>query len=208
MSDHDRLEAEVRQRCVSGDITGAVEATIRGLGPEVMGFLGAQHRREDEADEVFALWAERVWKGLAGFTWNSSLRTWVYVVARNTSRNYLRDHRPREKREVPLDAGGVSQAVAAVRTATRPYLRTESKDRLAALCATLPEDDRTLLVLRVDRQLAWGDIARVLLDEESPTDDALKRESQRLRKRFQLVKEKVYELGREAGLVDPDRERP
>ncbi len=43
-----------------------------------------------------------------------------------------------------------------------------------------------------------------MLDDPAATSEALKRESARLRKRFQLVKEKLLELGREAGLVGGD----
>lgn len=60
------------------------------------------------------------------------------------------------------------------------------------------------VVLRVDRGLAWEELARVMLDDPAATSEALKRESARLRKRFQLVKEKLLELGREAGLVGGD----
>ena len=65
--------------------------------------------------------------------------------------------------------------------------------------------DRALLVLRVDRGLSWNDLARVLNEDGEPLDDAaLKRESARLRKRFQLLKRELLELGRAAGVVSGD----
>jgi RNA polymerase sigma-70 factor (ECF subfamily) len=64
-------------------------------------------------------------------------------------------------------------------------------------------------VLRVDRQLAWTDLARVLLhgdDTSTLTEDVLRREAARLRKRFQILKEQLYEMGRREGLiVQPER---
>jgi RNA polymerase sigma-70 factor (ECF subfamily) len=66
-----------------------------------------------------------------------------------------------------------------------------------------------LLVLRVDRDLAWSVLARIMLGdgEDAPTatldEDPLKREAARLRKRLQLVKEKRIELGRKEGLIHP-----
>ena len=92
----------------------------------------------------------------------------------------------------------------AVRTETLAFLRTEKRTRLQALRDSLPEEDRMLLVLRVDRQLAWNDLARVLheADEGTPLDDAaIAREAARLRKRFQVLKEKLVEAGRREGLV-------
>ena len=38
-------------------------------------------------------------------------------------------------------------------------------------------------------------------DGSSPTDEMLERESARLRKRFQIVKQQLYELGRREGLI-------
>jgi RNA polymerase sigma-70 factor (ECF subfamily) len=57
-------------------------------------------------------------------------------------------------------------------------------------------------VLRVDRKLAWNELAEVLHDGEGPLDPSgIKREAARLRKRFQLLKERLVELGRREGLV-------
>jgi hypothetical protein len=56
-------------------------------------------------------------------------------------------------------------------------------------------------VLRVDRDLPWEELARIFLDEESPGEEALRRESARLRKRFQLVKGRLREMARAAGLL-------
>jgi RNA polymerase sigma-70 factor (ECF subfamily) len=52
-------------------------------------------------------------------------------------------------------------------------------------------------VLRVDRDLEWRDIARVLGVEESAID----RETARLRKRFQVVKERLRILGKARGVI-------
>jgi RNA polymerase sigma-70 factor (ECF subfamily) len=62
-----------------------------------------------------------------------------------------------------------------------------------------------LLVLRVDRRLDWNELARVLGEagHDACVDPvSLARESARLRKRFQLVKNKLRELARREGLLD------
>jgi RNA polymerase sigma-70 factor (ECF subfamily) len=95
--------------------------------------------------------------------------------------------------------------VQKVRTETTPFLRTESKTRLEALRDALPDEDRTLLVLRIDRNLAWNDLARIVGQEdgEAPLDDAaVAREAARLRKRFQLVKDRLRELAKREGLTE------
>ena len=89
---------------------------------------------------------------------------------------------------------------------TVSYLRTQRRTRIAALRQSLSAADQTLLVLRVDKQLGWTDLARVMRADDGPpaSEARLKREAARLRKRFQLIKEKLYELGRREQLIGPD----
>jgi RNA polymerase sigma-70 factor (ECF subfamily) len=198
------LEDDVRGRCQRGDLDGAATRAIKGYGPEIFGFLLALHRDEQDASDVFSIFGENLWKGLSGFSWTCTLRAWAYTIARHTSYRFSKNARRDAKRHAPLEGSSEAGALAAkVRTETLNYLRTEQKDRFAELRASLPADDQTLLILRVDRKLAWEDLARIMLsEEEGPLDDdRLKKESARLRKRFQLVKEKLLEMGRQAGLV-------
>jgi RNA polymerase sigma-70 factor (ECF subfamily) len=191
------LEREVRQRCQAGDLNGATALALKAYGPELYGFLCALERDEALAGDAFSQLGEDVWRGLASFKWDCSLRTWMYTLARNASH---RLHRNRAPAQVPLSQAPELAALAEeVRTRTRTFMRSEVKDRFAEIRATLAPEDQALLVLRVDRQLEWVDLARVLSGKEG--DEELKRESARLRKRFQLLKEKLIELGRRAGLV-------
>jgi RNA polymerase sigma-70 factor (ECF subfamily) len=168
------------------------------------------HRKEDEASEVFSSFAELLWRALPTFAWHSSFRTWAYGIARNASFRFRREKRRREARNAPLpESSRLSVIAEQVRTKTLEYLRTEKRNRFAELRATLPPEDQELLMLRVDRQLSWNDLALVLHEDEAVQlrGEALKREAARLRKRFQLVKEKLYEMGRREGLVPADDER-
>jgi RNA polymerase sigma-70 factor (ECF subfamily) len=196
------LEREVRTLCESGDTARATHAVILGLGPEIHTFLHGLLRAEHDADEVFSLWSERVLLGIGAFAWGCSLRTWSYAIARNLASNYRRGQQRR--RVLPgADTEQIERLEQHVRSQTRPHLRTESKDKLARIRETLPPDDRTLLVLRVDRELDWNAIAQVMSDNAdalAPAD--LAREAQRLRKRFQLVKEKLVTLARQQGFVE------
>jgi RNA polymerase sigma-70 factor (ECF subfamily) len=207
--EREQLEAEIRRRVEARDMAGAAEVAMRGYGREIYELLAALHRNDDDAAEVFSLFAEGLWAGLPGFAWQSSFRTWAYAVAHRCSRRFRRDARRRANRQVPFgDDAPLAEVAAEVRSATQSYLRTERRSRFAELRATLPEEDQALLMLRVDRQLAWADLARVLHEDDAePLEGkALEREAARLRKRFQLVKEKLYELGRREGLVGGDSE--
>ena len=201
--DRSEIEREIRRLCAEGAIDAATVATIRTYGTEILGFLRAQHPGDGgEADEVFSVWSERLFRGLAGFDWGSSLRTWAYTIARNASINFVRGRRVRARHEQGARSAEIVAVEQQVRTATPAFMRTEAKSKLAAIREALSPEDRMLLVLRVDRRLEWKDLARVMLgDEVEPTEAALLKESQRLRKRFQLLKDKLVEAGRRAGLV-------
>ncbi len=196
----DAAEAEgaIRQACAAGQESAAVSAALKLYGAEVYGLLLGLCRGRDEADDAFSLFAEALWQSLSTFEWKCSLRTWAYMIARRSAHDLQRKAR---RPHVGLSqAGEVSALVARIRTETATFRKTETKDRIAELRATLPEDDQMLLILRLDRGLAWDDLARVFVGDDAEAD-ALKRESARLRKRFQLVKERLVELGRKEGLV-------
>jgi RNA polymerase sigma-70 factor (ECF subfamily) len=202
-AEREALETDVRALCAQGRVGEAAERALRGYGPEVYGFLSALHRDETAAADVFAVWSERLWLGLGGFGWGCSLRTWAYAVARNCSVSHLRSAQRRARREAPAPISELAARVAEeVRTRTHTFQRTEVKSKMAALREGLSQEDQALLTLRIDRKLEWNDIARVMLAEEGePEAAALKRESQRLRKRFQTVKERLVEMARREGIL-------
>jgi hypothetical protein len=68
------------------------------------------------------------------------------------------------------------------------------------------EHDQMLLILRVDRQMEWRDLALVIsTSDASPTatldNAALDREAGRSRKRFERVKAELKDLAKKAGLL-------
>ena len=107
---------------------------------------------------------------------------------------------------VPVEGlGSEALGLGAVRTATPQHLKTTNKDRIASLRAELSEEEQLLLQLRVDRDLAFREIAQamaepgVVLDEQSLT-----RAAARWRKRYQLTKERLRELAVASCLLELD----
>jgi RNA polymerase sigma-70 factor (ECF subfamily) len=202
--DRERLERDIQSRCARGDFAGAATSAIRGFGPEIYGFLVGFHQSEQDAAEVFSSWSERVLRGLPGFDWSCSFRTWAYTIARNTSITHQQDVHRRARAHVPLsEASEVSRVAEQVRTDTAVHLRTESKSRIAALREKLSTEERMLLSLRIDRGLGWEELVRVLHESAEPlTDGVMRRESAKMRKRFQSLKAKLAELARGDGLLD------
>jgi RNA polymerase sigma-70 factor, ECF subfamily len=195
------FETEVRHLCSTGHHDQATEAAITGYGAEILGFLWTVLGQEEAAEEAFALFCEDLWRGLTRFEWRASLRTWSYTLARNAAHRLRSAAREQAEHKVPLSQGSVLNLAQSVRSRTLPYLRTTMKSEVARLRASLSEDDRALLVLRVDKELSWNEIALVTTGGNAPPGE-LAREAARLRKRFQLVKDKLAELARQRGLLD------
>lgn len=188
-----RLEDEIRALCDASQHGAAATAAIKGYGPEILGYLVATARTETDAADAFSMFCEDVWRGLPRFRFASSLRTWAYTLARHALYRLVRDPERRRPKVSPSEAPELAQLAEAVRTTTLLHLRTEIKDKVAALREQLDEEDRTILILRVDRKLAWQDIARVLSEEEITDSEATKR-SAALRKRFERIKERLRKL--------------
>lgn len=145
--------------------------------------------------------SEQLWKGLPKFRWQSSLRTWAYALARHAALDHAKLAGRRRAVLVTADEQQhLSQVAERVRSQTQSYLKTARRSAVDALRASLPEDDQRLLVLRVDRDLQWNELAEIFLDDPNADAAELKKEAARLRKRFQLVKEKLLEQGKKQGL--------
>jgi RNA polymerase sigma-70 factor (ECF subfamily) len=194
-------EREVRDLLQTRQLDPAATLALRTYGPELYGFLASQLQNVTDADEVFSQLTEDLWRGLAQFEWRCSLRTWLYLLARHAASRF---------RVSPWNRGGrtgdsrLDEEIAQVRSQTEPWLRTDVKDRLRQLRDSLDPDDRLILVLRLDRGLSWNEVALVTLGEEKANAEALRRESARLRKRFQDLKDELRVRAQDAGLLEPD----
>jgi RNA polymerase sigma-70 factor, ECF subfamily len=194
------LDDRVRALLSPGNSAPAVTLALRALGPEVLGFLSAALGDDADADEVFAAVSERLWRSLATFEWRCSLRTWAYVIARRELERFQRGARRRGRGRVRISE--LEEVIEAVRTETRSERRSEERRAIGRLRDELPVEDRALLVLRVDRELPWDEIALAFVeDPDHCSDEERKRESARLRKRFQLVKKRLADRARAEGLL-------
>ncbi len=201
--ERDGLERRIRGLSEAGDKKGAATLLLEGYGRELFGVLGAHLRDRDAASDVFSQFTEDLWRGLDGFRWQCTARVWSYTLARHAASRYIEESRRRRGRNVPLSRAGPLSAIAEkIRTATRMGARTEARSRIAQLREELPPEDQTLLILRVNRKLGCKEIALVMLHEGASADDeVLEREAVRLRKRYQLAKDKLRKMAVEQGLV-------
>ncbi|MFI5309213.1 MAG: sigma-70 family RNA polymerase sigma factor, partial [Polyangiales bacterium] len=79
MSQPPDLEARIRADCEAGQLGRAATLVVEGYGTEIMAFLLARvGSRGGMAEEVFAMFAEKLWIGLPRFEWRCSMRSWAY----------------------------------------------------------------------------------------------------------------------------------
>ncbi|RME26132.1 MAG: sigma-70 family RNA polymerase sigma factor, partial [Deltaproteobacteria bacterium] len=176
------------------------------FGPELLAFFHAVLRNEADAEECFGQFCEEFWRGLHRFRRECGPRTWCYVLARRTLCRYRETLNRRRKRFVSLSRIPKKLRLVAVRvrTSTLAYLRTEAKDKLARLREQLTADQQMLLVLRVDRNLSWNQIARIMEGLETVEDEELRQRAAALRKQFQRIKEKLSKLAKREGMLEPE----
>jgi RNA polymerase sigma-70 factor (ECF subfamily) len=184
----DDTEARLVTELRAGNRAEVATAIVRDYGPGLLGYLGAMLRDDEAARDAFSELAEELWKSLPRFAFRSSLKTWAYSIAYHC---VLRARRAQARRRTrPLHDSEYSKLAAAV---SRSFARSAADRKLDALRATLDDEDHTLLVLRINRGMAWHDIG-VVVGADATT----------ARKRFQRLKERLRRDAQRAGLIDAD----
>jgi RNA polymerase sigma-70 factor (ECF subfamily) len=183
-------------RLVSGGNTRqAATLAIQTHGPAVLRYLHALLQDEATVDDAFSLFGEWVWRGIANFRGEAPLRSWTLGVAWNAAQRVRDD--AWQKHKARLSTGFASKLVAKIRTTSPGTLERRDKG-LDQLRGELAVEDQNLLVLRLDQELAWEDIAVVLSGNGPPVKPSA------LRKRFERLKERMAQRARERGLLhDP-----
>jgi RNA polymerase sigma-70 factor (ECF subfamily) len=177
-----------------------VEQLLRDHGSEIYGWLAATLSSDTDADDAFSLFSEDLWKSLARYRRQCSPRTWCYMLARAAA---SRLHEARRARQaLPISEAPVAALVAHIRETTRLHLQTGIKERVRSARAQLEPEDQTLLILRVDRDLGWRDIAYIMLGPDA-RDAELARHAAVLRKRFERAKLRLRTLV--AATAHPDQ---
>jgi RNA polymerase sigma-70 factor (ECF subfamily) len=187
----DPLEAELRALAAAGEVDRATERAVRAYGPELIAWLGSLLPSEADTHDAFSRWAEDLWRSLRRYDGRCSVRTWCYMLARcAVARVRAEPRRQREQlvSQVPSVAAAVGHAWSTTRADER-----RRQDVYAEIRRGLDEDDQILLVLRVDRELSWRDIALVMLGADAAPDDITRRAAT-LRKQFERIKVRLREL--------------
>ena len=194
-------EARLRELHEAGRHGEVVTLVLRELGPHLLGFVRSRIHDEAVAEDAYAAFCMDLWRSMPGFRGQCSFEGWAYLLLRNAiHRTLARVVRPRRQELGISQLSAFPELEAAARTTLSGMSAPAVKDEFAALREQLDEEEQTLLVLRVDRELAWKDVAQVFLGGDAADED-VEREATKLRQRFQALKGKLAKMARDAGLL-------
>jgi len=164
----------------------AFEVLYRDLAPSVTGYLRLHRAVEpdDLASETFI----GVFTGLGGFSGDeAALRAWVFTIAH---RRLVDDWRKRSRRpQVADDPGDLTELYGG--DVEDDALTGLGTDNVHRMCAELPDDQRSVLLLRILADLTIEQVAQAMGRSVGATKALQRRGLRTLRTRLENAPEKV-----------------
>jgi len=187
------LESSVREHLDRGDAREAAAVALRALGPQILGYLEAVLKDPDDARDAFQRFAEELWRWLPTFRGEGSLRAFAYRIAWHAAARLKRE--PWQRRKERMRTTMASRLAASI-ASQGPRTAAGRRDRLWQLRAALEPEEQTLLILRLDQEMPWNEVALVLSGKGEELDPGA------ARKRFERIKAKLARMAKEQGLVE------
>ena len=134
---------------------------LEQYGDAIFGLLSALVERPDDSQDAFGEFCEQVWSSLGSFEGRSSVRTWLYVIARRTAYRARRQEPPTHSLE-RVELEQVSRLRDTFLGTTVFHLRA-LREKLKIYAANdLSSDERTLMIMRYGHGRPWEEVAEVL----------------------------------------------
>lgn len=154
-------------------------------------FLGDYQEAGDSAQEIFV----KAYRNLKTFRFDARFSTWLYAIGINTCKNKLKSAAFRERqRSISLDppdvAGGRLPVVNPQDPSPSPLDHLEAREKeklLQQALGTLPEADRTIIILRDIEGLAYEEISRITGLNLGTVKSKLARARLKLRDQLRMV---------------------
>lgn len=143
---------------VGGDATAFETLYARHRGP-LYRFLLRQLRSQALADECFQDVWQRVIAARAGWKPEAAFATWLFRIAHNRLNDHWRasKHRP----AAPEDADERAARVPDPSDPERELSQFEQRRRLQRAIEELPDEQREVLLLRLEQELSLEEIASI-----------------------------------------------
>jgi len=186
-------ESQVVKLAQQGD-TEAFSILVRNYQNRVFGLavnIVYNHETADDlAQEIFM----KAYQALPRFRAESEFGTWLYQIALNHIRDYLRKHK-KEKNALPLDE--IPEPSGEKREISLELAENQEEERRKRLITEkmeeMPEKYRLILSLRDIQGLSYDEISRMLKLTPGTVDSRLHRARRLLRKKL------AQALGQEGG---------
>jgi RNA polymerase sigma-70 factor (ECF subfamily) len=178
----DEKELIRRSQRGDGEAFGALIERYKGkVFSLAYGFTRERAAADDLAQEVFI----KAYFSLPNFKARSGFGTWLYRIAVNHAKDYLRKNRSR-LRDLSIEDVGEQRLAAADKS--QEDIRSEEELRALVLAALerLPEKYRIVLTLRDIEGVSYEDISRILDLSPGTVDSRLHRARQKLRQKLAL----------------------
>ncbi|MEM8956071.1 MAG: sigma-70 family RNA polymerase sigma factor [Verrucomicrobiota bacterium] len=143
------------QAAQSGDID-AMNSLLKSWNDPIFGFLlkrlGNRSDAEDAAQETFL----RIVKGLSNYEHRGQFRAWVFQIVRNQAALSGKRRQQRTERE---QQGDLAQIQKIPENANEYFAEFENLAALRAAIEILPAAEREVVLLRIDHELKFREIA-------------------------------------------------
>jgi RNA polymerase sigma factor (sigma-70 family) len=142
----------------AGHVAAFEQLYARHRGP-LYRFLARQLRNDALADELFQDIWQKVIAARASWRPDAAFSTWLFRIAHNRLNDHWRalKHRP----PAPSDADERTAQVPDPHTPERTLSEFEQRRRLQLALDELPEDQREVVVLRLERELTLEEIGDI-----------------------------------------------
>lgn len=156
----ERIDAALVDRCLRGDEV-AFEVLVvkyqRRVAASIRRFVRDDRIIEELTQEVFL----KAYAALASFDQSGDFPAWLFTIARNTARSYLRSAQNRQD-DQPLEPDDDHGGHAVAASPEEETMARQLFERIDAEIAALPEAQRRALLMREIDGLDYKSIAAAL----------------------------------------------
>lgn len=153
--------------------------------------LGNAEDAADMTQETFL----KAWRNLDRFQGDAAFSTWLYRLASNCCLDFLRSQKRRPTVSMTAeDDDGEEQTIEVADDSATPeeeLLLKEERSEIARAMASLDEEQRQILSLRVVNDLSYTEIAEILDIKEGTVKSRLARARENLRKKLLQIRNKT-----------------
>ena len=142
-------------RCIAGDREAFDELVLKHQKP-LYSMLYRMVSDADDAADILQKTFVKAFTGIRGFERRSSLRTWLYQIAINLAKNLYRDRSRAAK--VSLDDVIIRRDPKTLES----LIKKETRGRLYQALTSLPEKQRLTVMLRIQEQKTFNEIAAIM----------------------------------------------